>query len=307
MLKMPRFRSRVAGTRERPGHAPALVGCVCVCALFAVGCGQDLPTAPDRASPSGAAPAPAPSPSPVPTPIPTRQHTATPVPFNLTESRTFDVLGWDSWPRAPIPSAIQFRWNAGIGKYEVLAPGSADWNRLEAVVDRFGGPPHDYDVLGSDGKRLPFDMLVFAPPHHYPASFRYVGNARIWEGSFATAYFAFGIATAPADVPRNGTMTCGFGEDEIGSGALTFDLAAGRVSGWVEPFWGGGVRYGLVQTSFASGATTFAATFGMGGVLEGRFFGPGAVNVAVRAAGGGPGFSAVTGIMTGTCEHQGGD
>ena len=143
MLQIPRFRNRVAGRRERLDYAavlpqgmtlaeravahpgkprqrlPALVGCVCV--LFAVGCGQDLPTAPDRASSSRAAPAPSLLPSPSPTPIPSRQHTATPVPFNLTENRTFDVLGWDSWPRAPMPSAIQFRWNAAIGKYEVLA------------------------------------------------------------------------------------------------------------------------------------------------------------------------------------------
>ena len=149
-------------------------------------------------------------------------------------------------------------------------------------------------------------MLVFAPPHFY-ARLGYVGNARIFEGSSAAVSFAFGIATAPADVPLNRTMTCSFGEDEIGHGTLTFDLAAGRLSGWAEPFWGGGVRYELVQTSFASGATTFAATFGTGGVLEGRFFGPGAVNVAVAAKGGGTGFSALTGIMTGTCEHQGED
>ncbi len=98
-------------------------------------------------------------------------------------------------------------------------------------------------------------------------------------------------------------MTCIFAEDEIGEGGLTFDLAAGTVSGWAEPFWGGGVRYQLVQTSFALGATTFAATFGSGGVLEGRFFGPRAVNIAVRAKGGGYGFAAVTGIMTGVCQR----
>jgi hypothetical protein len=96
-------------------------------------------------------------------------------------------------------------------------------------------------------------------------------------------------------------MTCSFGLDEIGSGGLAFDLAAGTVSGWAEPFWGGGVRHQLVQTSFAPGSTTFAATFGTDGLLEGRFFGPRAVNVAVRAKGGGQGTAAVRGIMTGVC------
>jgi hypothetical protein len=253
-------------------------------------------------SPTSPTPAPAPptaSPPPTPTPTPPPQSTATP--FNLTQSRTFDILGWDSWPSAPTPSAIQFRWNAAIGKYEVLAPGYADWSRLEALQDlRFRGTPYHYDVFGSGGTKLPFYMIVWAPPHRSPAD-GYVGNARIFESSFARAYFAFGIATEPGDVPVRGTMTCSFGEDEIGEGGLTFDLAAGTVSGWAEPFWAD-VRYQLVQTSFAPGATTFAATFGTDGVLEGRFFGPRAVNVAVRAKGGGQGFAAVSGIMTGVCE-----
>ena len=260
-------------------------------------CGGDA----GNAGPTGGAPAPALAPSPIPTPTPPPQYTATPVPFNLTQSRTLDILGWDSWPSAPTPSAIQFRWNAALGKYEVVAPGYADSSRLEALQDpRFGGTPHHYDVFGSGGTKLPFYMLVSAPPHRPPADGS-VGNARIFEGSSARAYFAFGIATEPRDVPVRGTRTCSFAEDEIGEGGLTFDLAAGTVSGWAEPFWVN-VRYQVVQTSFAPGATTFAATFGTDGVLEGRFFGPRAVNVAVRAKGGGQGLAAVSGIMTGVCE-----
>lgn len=268
---------------------------VLACSTLAA-CGGDD----GNAGPTGGALASASAPSPIPTPTPPPQYTATPVPFNRTQSRTFDILGWDSWPSAPTPSAIQFRWNAAIGKYEVLAPGYADWSRLEALQDLRFGTPHDYDVFGSGGTKLPFHMIVWAPPHRSPAD-GYVGNARIFESSFARAYFAFGIATEPGDVPVRGTMTCSFGEDEIGGGGLTFDLAAGTVSGWAEPFWAN-VRYQLVQTSFAPGSTTFAATFGTDGVLEGRFFGPRAVNVAVRAKGGGQGgFAAVSGIMTGVC------
>ena len=269
---------------------------VLACSILAA-CGGDD----GRAGPTGGGLPPTPA-SPTPTPTPPPQYTATPVPFNFTQSRTFDILGWDSWPSAPTPSAIQFRWNVAIGKYEVLAPGDADWSRLEALQDlRFGGTPHHYDVFGSGETKLPFYMLVFAPPHRPPAN-GYVGNARIFEGSVARAYFAFGIATEPGDVPVSGTMTCSFAEDEIGEGRLTFDLAAGTVSGWAEPFWAD-VRYQLVPTSFAPHATTFAATFGTDGVLEGRFFGPRAVNVAVRAKGGGQGSAAVRGIMTGVCER----
>jgi hypothetical protein len=236
----------------------------------------------------------APSPSPIPTPTPAPlQYTATPVPFNLTQSRTLDILGWNSWPNAPTPSAIPFRWNAAAGTYEVLAPGYADWSRLEAQENRSGTPYH-YDVFGSGGTKLPFYMLVSAPPYGWPKD-GYVGNAQIFEGSSVRSYFAFGIATDARDVPVSGTMTCSVAEDEIGEGALTFDLAAGTVAGWVEAFWVRG-RHELVQTSFARGATTFAATFGTNGVLEGRFFGPRAANVAVRAMG------PVSGIMTGPCK-----
>jgi len=191
-----------------------------------------------------------------------------------------------------------------MGKYEVLAPGyAADWSRLEALQDlRFDGTPYQYEVFGRDGTKLPFSVLLFAPPDRARAD-GYVGNARIWEESSARAYFAMGLATEPRDVPVRGTMTCTFGEDEIGEGRLIFDRAAGTLSGWAEPFWGGGIRHELVQTHFAPGDTTFAATFGTGGVLEGRFFGPRAINVAVRAKGGGQGFAAVSGIMTGVCRE----
>jgi hypothetical protein len=261
---------------------------VLACSTLAACSGDD-----GNAGAKGGALAPT-APSAAPTPTPPPQYTATPVPFNLTQSRTFDILGWDSWPSAPQPSAIQFRWNAAIGRYEVLAPGYADWSRLEALQDQFGAPAHNYDVFGSGETKL-FSMLLDAPP-----SRPYVGDARVWRDASAHTYFAFGIATEPRDVPVSGTMTCIVGEDEIGEGRLTFDLAAGTVSGWAEPFWAP-VRYQLVQTSFTPGATSFAATFGTDGVLEGRFFGPRAVNVAVRVKGGGQAFAVVSGIMTGVC------
>ena len=266
---------------------------VLACSTLAA-CGGDDDAGPAR-SPLAPTRVPPPAPAPAPTPSP---YIATPVPFRLTQSWTFDVFGWDSWPSAPTASAIEFRWNATTGKYEVRETPSADWNRLEALTSRFDGPPLQYDVFGSGGTKLPYIIPLWAG---MPDG--YVGSARIFENSRARAYFAFGIATDPGDVPVSGTMTCRFGEDEIGDGQLTFDLASATVSGWAEPFWGGGVRYGLVQTSFAPGATTFAFSFGADGVMEGRFFGPRAINIAVRAKGGGRGFAAVTGIMTGECRE----
>lgn len=247
-----------------------------------------------NAEPASGAGALGPAPSPTPAPGSAPQYVETPVPFNLTQSRAFDTLGWDSWPSAPTSSTTGFRWNASIGRYEVLAPGYAGWSRLEAKPDRFGYSPYEYDVFGGGGTKLPFYMLVFAPPHRGPADL-FVGNARLFDGVRAHSYFAFGLATEPRDVPVTGTMSCTFGEDEIGWGELVVDLDARTVSGWVHPFWGN-AQYQLTHMSFPAGATTAAATFGTDGVLEARFFGPRAANLAVRAKGG------VTGIMTGTCE-----
>lgn len=273
-------------------HAHRALLCVTAflaCSTLAACRGDDR-----NAEPTGAIGALGPAPSPVPAPGPAPLYVATPVPFNLTQGRTFDTLGWDSWPSAPTPSTTGFRWNATIGRYEVLAKGYAGWSRLEAKPDRFGYTPFEYDVFGGAETKLPFYMLVFAPPDRGPADL-YVGNARIFEGVRAHSYFAFGLATEPGDVPVTGTMTCTFGEDEIGWGELVVDLGARTMSGWVHPFWGD-ARYQLTHTSFPAGGTTFTATFGTGGVLEGRFFGPRAANLAVRAKGG------VTGVMTGTRE-----
>lgn len=229
------------------------------------------------------------------------QQTSTPVPFNLTQSRTLDVFGWDSWPTAPTPSVVQLRWNAATGKYEVLAPGFKEWGRLEALENRFGGTPRSYEVFGSGGTKLPFSMLLSAPPHRPPAD-GYVGDAQIRENSSPSSYFAFGLATEPGDVPAGGTIRCTFGEDEIGEGALTFDRVGGTVTGWAKPFWGGDVIYHLVPASFAPRATSFSTTFGTDGVFDARFFGPRAANIAVRAKSGGPLMStALSGIMTGVC------
>ena len=162
---------------------------------------------------SPAAPSPSPISTPTPTPTPSPQYIATPVPFNLTQSRTLDILGWDSWPSAPAPSAIQFRWNAAVDKYEVVAPGYADWSRLEAVQDlQFNGTPYHYDVFGSGGTKLPFYMLVFAPPHRFPAD-GYVGNARIFEGRTCLLRLRNSDDTGRRSRPPNDDLPLRIGRD----------------------------------------------------------------------------------------------
>lgn len=103
--------------------------------------------------------------------------------------------------------------------------------------------------------------------------------------------------------PLSGTRTCHFGADEIGEGELTVDLAANTVSGWVEPFWLR-VRYQLVPISFAPGAMAFALEFGTHGVLEVRLLNlsPRALHLVAWSRGGGEGFAAVNGVMSGVCQ-----
>ena len=69
--------------------------------IAALGSACGSPTSPTPAPPTG----PSVTAPPPPTPTPS-QYTATPVPFNLTESRMVDILGWDSWPDGPTPSTI---------------------------------------------------------------------------------------------------------------------------------------------------------------------------------------------------------
>ncbi|MFC4295903.1 hypothetical protein ACFO0A_12630 [Novosphingobium tardum] len=244
--------------------------------------------------------APAPSPTPTPTPTPTAtptQYMSTPVPFSLTQDRTFDVFGWDAWPAAPVPSAMSLRWNAAASQYEVLATGYADWGSLKALASGGG----KFDVLAPDGSKFPFQMLISAPASG-SALPQYLAEARIYADMSAKAYVAFGFATAPGDVPASGTKTCRFGMDEIGDGEITFDSSTGTQSGFVEPFYAMNgeplPRYPLSQALYSRTAPTqLSATYGTSNdnVLESRFFGPQASEIAVRAKG------AVTGIMTGFC------
>jgi hypothetical protein len=235
---------------------------------------------------------PMPSPTPSPTPTPS-QYRATDGPFQLTQSRDLDVFGWDSWPSAPAPSTIQIRWDAvGVG-YEMMASVFAERGFLKALASA----QRTYDVLTASGAKLPFTVILEAPDSSgFPL--RHVGDARIF-GASALAFVAFGIATAPGDLPSTGLRVCSFGMDEIGSGDLTVNLATGAVSGSVEPFnapAGSSSPKLPIQATYSPG-TTLSAAYGTDAAngLDARFFGPQAAEIAVRAKG------AISGIMLGTC------
>ena len=237
-------------------------------------------------------PTPTPTPTPSPTPSPS-QYTTTLVPFQLTQSRDLDVFGWDAWPSAPVASTIQMRWDAvGVG-YEMVASVFGERGFLKLLASQ-----KSYDVLTASGTKLPFSVVLEAPAGNGFA-FRYIGDARIFD-SGARAFVAFGIGTTAGDMPAAGLRICDFGMDEIGSGRVTIDLATGAVSGFVEPFnfiAGTTPPQFPIQATYSPGATTLGSTYGSNAanVLDARFYGPQAAEIAVRTKG------QVSGIMLGTC------
>lgn len=278
-------------------NVPASVGLkistVAAVALLAACGGDDGNSGPNSAT---ATPTPSPSPSATPTPNPV-EYTTTSVPFGLTANRDFDVFGWDSWPASPAPSVVKLRWNASAIEYELSEAGNSEYARLRRRADS----PINYDAFAANGSQLPFWVDLRATGGVPPASSS-LGNARIFDNLSAKAYFAFGIATPTADIPVTGTLTCQFGEDEIGDGVIIFDFAAGTASGEVSPFWGTGgnpATYSdLAEVKYTpSEVPALSAKFGSNpeNLLEARFYGAQASEIAVRSKGD------VTGIMTGTC------
>jgi hypothetical protein len=113
--------------------------------------------------------------------------------------------------------------------------------------------------------------------------------------------FAFGIPTAPGDVPTTGTgtytaamqgSTTTLGDYLEGSATLTFDFGQGTLNGEMQPLISDGWDlhplgvYTFSKTVFGVGSTTFSGQFagpvsGPGG-FEGQFTGPQAAELLAR-------------------------
>ena len=112
--------------------------------------------------------------------------------------------------------------------------------------------------------------------------------------------FAYGIPTAPGDVPVTGTgtytasiagQTTDLGSYIGGSATLTFDFGRGTLNGEMRPEISDGWDlvplgvYSLSQTIFGVGKTTFSGSFQgpvNGGSFEGQFTGPQAAELLAR-------------------------
>lgn len=236
--------------------------------LLMSGCGDGGNSSPGR-PPVVATPSPTPTPTtPTPTPPSTAQF---PVPFGLTADRILDVFGWQGSTPA---TTVGFRWNAQATSYELMMPGE-QWGRLA------GSNP--YLVYNANGTQQPYSIRIdwneaTTIPPRIP---QFSAEARVTQlnGTIPTAWFAYGLATEPGDVPLTGTRTCHYSVDDDGDGTLAFDLATGAITGNLMEFWG--TCYELPATQFTPGSTTFTAA-GPLGPIEGRFFGPQAQEVVIR-------------------------
>jgi hypothetical protein len=276
------------GNRINPLRATSMLLALSLASLAACG--------PDGPSTTGSAPAPTPSPTPTPTPTSTVQYTTTAVPFQLTANRTFDVFGWDYQSGVAANTSTQLRWNAATTQYEVLANGSSEWAYLRA---RTSGT---FDAFNTAGTQLPFQVQLSAPTGA-PSAFHYVGEARVVTGvtgpAGILAFFAFGFATAPGDLPTSGSRTCSFGEDEVGGGTLAIDFAARTVTGHMDHFYAaqGGPVDLTPTTLLPAQVPAISTSYGTlaGNLIEARFFGPQGADIAVRLKG------EFIGVMIGTC------
>lgn len=185
------------------------------------------------------------------------------------------MFGWQG-QGPPVPATtVGFRWNAQASSYELMMPGY-DWGRLT------GSSP--YLVYNANGTQQPFSVVIDwnqatnIAPVKVP---QFSAEARVTPVNdvHTVAWFAYGLATKPGDVPLTGTRTCRYSVDDDGDGTLVFALATGSLTGNLMEFYG--TRYELPPSQFTPGSTTFTAA-GPIGPIEGRFFGPQAEEVVIR-------------------------
>jgi hypothetical protein len=118
--------------------------------------------------------------------------------------------------------------------------------------------------------------------------------------NFNNGVFAYGVPTAPGDVPLSGAASytayvTGQAENVLigGDAHLRFDFASGTLAGEMRPTllddWGPTPlgQYDFVQTVYSTGSTTFSGKFAVPGstadsFFEGQFTGPQAAELMAR-------------------------
>jgi hypothetical protein len=194
----------------------------------------------------------------------------------VTADTTFATVGDD----------IDIRWDEASKSYEIRLSDS-DWTRLNYGNSTSQGEQH-YPASGIYGLTV-----------SKPSAYQYTAVATQFENSwgYPLQAIAFGMPTAAGDVPVTGAANYDFsisgrseGNDWSylvgGNGQMSFDFAAGTLSGHFEPTinnWTEDTRalgrYDFVNTVFGVGSTTFSGELKHASLLEfgqfdGRFNGP---------------------------------
>lgn len=242
---------------------------------------------------------------PTPPPPPTVAATA---PFGLTTSQQFATYGALSRSDAGAynvkpadPSAISFRWSATSNTYEMTVPG---FSPAQLSLSFPGNNERAFWAVDGSGNRLPLAVSVLLPSDtsvnlSYSSLAFYQTYPDNATNPFIYGMFAFGLPTAPGGVPVSGTgiydakvrglTISNNGYEIIGDAQLTFDFAAGSLSGYMRPRlfndWDGVDRalpqYDFKNTVYSAGSTAFSGQLAGpagtdGSAFDGRFTGPAA-------------------------------
>ena len=225
-------------------------------------------------------PKPTPTPTPTPTPSPDATEPATPL-TGVTQDTDFATVGSD----------VAIRWDAEAETYEVQLP-DQQWAVL--TPEKYGA----YELVAGDAivGRARLDSVT---------GYSYTGVLLSFDADGSTSYLtAFGIPTAPGDVPVTGTASFlgdlvghqdgtspGNGYSIFGSANFLFDFGAGTLAGSFNPQTADGWgflynlgEYSFVNTVYSAGSTSFSGglhepTNNLSGSFSGTFTGPAAAEL----------------------------
>lgn len=258
---------------------------------------------------------PAPTPSPPPTPPPPAA-VLPPANIALVSDQPFKTFslshtmaaGPMSYVETVPPTrseALAFRYNSAERVYEIalpgFVPGRLQTEFLNGTIGQTATSTFNRVTLGA-GPTLQAASVSLPVPGSSFSPFTYTSLAN-WEGGGVTGIFAYGIATAPGDVPLSGSA--GYSANVVGTtdfdayvggfAKLQFDFAAGTLSGFMQPMISDGWdlsinpgRYDFTQTIFAAGSTDFSGSFIVPGLpnavsyFEGSFTGSQAAELMAR-------------------------
>jgi hypothetical protein len=261
---------------------------------------------------------------------------AKPGPIGLTQTENFATVsygyvygdgnaGADTRPGPE--GTVEFKYLAAEQAYEIVIP-EYERGRLQTIS--YNGsvcsdgtvcnPSGSYNALtkGNSATRQDVTVTLRDPDFKdFPLALTYT-SLGYWNGTLANqpgpnplrnygGEFAYGLPTAPGDVPVVGTASyraevqgiaifdsgTSAGATIGGTAELIFDFGAGTLAGYMDPNISDGWdasfigRYNFTQTIYSVGATSFSGRFTSPGStgpsgFEGRFNGPQAAELMAR-------------------------